>query len=88
MQALTIQASTQTELNSLPAPESSTVDMRRLGTRCWKALVNKGVSSKDAREVAIAITHLIYFNNPLSQNQQSLIDRHLSETDLLSLQLG
>ncbi len=86
MQALTLQANAQTELNSLSAPAS--VDMRRLGTRCWKALVNKGVSSKDAREVAIAITHLIYFNNPPSQNQQSLIDRYLSEADLLSLQLG
>lgn len=86
MQTLTLQTKAQTASERLSAPMS--VDMQRFGTRCWKTLINKGVSSKDARDVAIAITHLIYCNNPLSQNQQRVIDRYLSEADLLSLQLG
>lgn len=88
MQTLTIQAPLQSASNGLSAPESDTVDMQRLGTRCWKTLVNKGVPSKDAREAALAIAHFIYFNNQPSNHQKNLIDRYLSSADLLALQLA
>ncbi|MEO0868248.1 MAG: hypothetical protein AAFY17_07320 [Cyanobacteria bacterium J06642_11] len=69
--------------------ETVASDMQRLGTRCWQLLINKGVPSQEAREMAIAIIRFIYLNGVPSHRQQSLIARyykHLSSTELLSLQ--
>lgn len=96
MQAFTLQAPAQHAPNPISAPsadrlEYKTNDMQRLGTRCWKELINKGVPFQDARELAIAISHFIYLSTLPSEHQKSLIDRyyqHLVATDILSLQLS
>ena len=71
--------------------KASSTEMQRLGTRCWRALINQGVPFQEARELAIAVTHFIYLNTVPSNHQKSLIDQysyHLRATDILSLQLS
>lgn len=74
--------------NSAGAPLMAS-EMQRLGTRCWRLLITKGVPSQDARELAIAIIRFIYLNIAPSHHQKNLIERYyqyISGTELLSLQ--
>ncbi|MEA5465873.1 hypothetical protein [Leptothoe sp. PORK10 BA2] len=72
---------------SAPAAEDQSI--QRMGTRCWRTLVEKGVPSGDARELAIAIVNFIYVDNHLSHHQKYLVGRyyrHLSTLELSLLQ--
>lgn len=94
-QALALQTPCRIPKNASVSPsvtaKTSSTEMQRLGTRCWRALVNQGVPFQEARELAIAVTHFIYLNILPSNHQKSLIDQyyhHLRATDILSLQLS
>ena len=90
MQALaTYTTNSQSLSNNTPTPATDDQNIQRMGTRCWKTLVEKGVPSGDARSLAIAIINFIYLDNHLSHHQKYLIGRyyrHLSTVELLSLQ--
>ncbi len=65
------------------------LNMQRMGTHCWRTLVNKGVPSKDARQLAIAIINFIYLGGDPSHDQQCLIERyhqHIRNANLSPLQ--
>ena len=91
MQALALQTPLRYAPTVVPVAETQPAEMQRLGTRCWRALVNQGIPSQEARELAIAITHFIYLNTLPSNHQKNLINQyyqHLRATDILSLQLS
>ena len=62
-----------------PTPPMSTVNMQRMGTRCWRLLINQGVPFNDARELAIAITHFLYHKHNPSPEQKQLISRYYQQ---------
>ncbi|NEQ50553.1 MAG: hypothetical protein F6K11_10535 [Leptolyngbya sp. SIO3F4] len=72
-------------------PTFQALDMRRMGTRCWKTLVIQGVPSEDARELAIAIIHFIYLKSQPSDHQKHLLGRyyqHVCAANISALQLS
>ncbi len=89
MQALATYTHSHSLFNSSSTPVSKPLNMQRAGTRYWKVLVDKGVPSGEARELAIAIINFVYLDSPLSPHQKHLISRyyrHISTLELLSLQ--
>ncbi|MEM7065207.1 MAG: hypothetical protein AAF572_18860 [Cyanobacteria bacterium P01_B01_bin.77] len=91
MQTLATKALPHHIPNNISEPFAQNLDMQRLGTRCWKTLVEKGVPSQDARELAIAVSHFIYLNTLPSEYQKSLIEQYyqqLRAADILSLQFN
>lgn len=91
MQTLAVQALPNCTLNNISELPAKNLDMQRLGTRCWKTLVEKGVPSQDARELAIAVSHFMYRNTLPSNHQKSLIKQYyqqLRAADILSLQFS
>lgn len=91
MPALVTPALSHDTLNDTSELSANHLDMQRLGTRCWKTLVEKGVPFEDARQLAIAVSHFIYLNTLPSESQKSLIEQYyqqLHAANILSLQLS
>ena len=79
----------QATLGPPSAPEVP--NLQRLGTRCWKTLVNNGVPSEHARDLAAAIMQFLYANSDPSPHQKYLIDRYCQQiraAGLWQLELG
>lgn len=92
MQALATHVRSQSLVDKSVMPTASkAIDMQRVGTRCWRTLITKGVPSEDARELAIAITHFIYLQSQPSHHQKHLLGRyyqHVCAANISALQLS
>ncbi|MEO0351754.1 MAG: hypothetical protein AAF282_17080 [Cyanobacteria bacterium P01_A01_bin.15] len=89
MSSLSTYLPPQATLGPPSAPEVP--NLQRLGTRCWKTLVNNGVPSEHARELAAAIIHFLYANSDPSPHERHLIDRYCKQiraAGLWQLELG
>ncbi|MEM7795188.1 MAG: hypothetical protein AAF579_12165 [Cyanobacteria bacterium P01_C01_bin.118] len=90
MQAVATRARQWAKTSVATATHKST-DMQRMGTRCWRTLIAKGVPSEDARELAIAIVHFIYLGSQPSIRQKDLLGRyyqHVCAANIPALQLA
>ena len=90
MQAVATRAQIWANSSTVATPRK-TADMQRIGTRCWRTLITKGVPSEDARELAIAIIHFIYLGNQPSVYQKDLLGRyyqHICAANIPALQLA